>query len=167
MPRYKITSQAKGPRVVRPIDGPTKTLQPGQSVTADIAEPHLLYLERSGDFVLKPVVDGPPTAGVGGEVPTDPKAYQWAPLEKPVEPAPEPHEASTEVLERPDDAAAGIQLPTIDAVTGEPIPPAAELHGEPAIDPPDVELPPAGEGPSVMGISKPKPETKPRRKAKA
>lgn len=55
MPRYLIKSRAKGPRVIRPIGEPTKTLQPGHQITADIDEPHLRYLERSRDFDLTQV----------------------------------------------------------------------------------------------------------------
>lgn len=52
MPRYKFTSRARGPRVIRPIEGPARTIAPGRSITAEVAESHLRYLLATREFEI-------------------------------------------------------------------------------------------------------------------
>lgn len=46
MPHITVHSRAKGPRVVRPIGKPAKTLHPGHQITAEVDEAHLAYLRK-------------------------------------------------------------------------------------------------------------------------
>lgn len=52
MPRYKFTSRARGPRVIRPIEGPARAIAPGRSITAEVAESHLRYLLATREFEI-------------------------------------------------------------------------------------------------------------------
>jgi hypothetical protein len=83
MPRHTFVSRAKGPRVIRPLEGPARTLQPGQQITTEVAESHLAYLQAGRDFKISEVSDqaAPAPPAPPNPIPTsdldDPTSEAW------------------------------------------------------------------------------------------
>ena len=83
MPRHTFVSRAKGPRVIRPLEGPARTLQPGQQITTEVADSHLAYLQAGRDFKITEVNDqaAPPPPPPPNPIPTsdldDPTSEAW------------------------------------------------------------------------------------------